>query len=78
MTARRALMAAFKVGIPIIAGFVVVVLLIPAGGVDSDIPRCQSVLGYRVPCDVWLSLVAGAAMSGVVGLALWLNGRRKR
>lgn len=76
MAACRVL-AAFKIGIPIIAGFVVVVLLIPASGVDSDIARCQSVLGYDVPCGVWLSLAAGAAISGVVGLALWLNGRRK-
>lgn len=76
--ALRTLLLAFKFGVPFIAGFVVVVLLVPGSGVDSDIPRCQSVLGYDVPCGAWLSLAAGAATAGVIASALWLNGRRKR
>ena len=76
--ARRTLLPAFKFGVPFIAGFVVVMLLVPGSGGDSDIARCQSVLGYAVPCGAWLSLAAGAATAGVVGVAIGINRRRKK
>lgn len=67
-----------RIAVSILAGLVVMVLLAPASGVDTLPPQCWSVLGYGVPCGSWLSLAAGAATAGVVGLALWLNGRRRK
>lgn len=75
-------LGAFKSGVrlaaPLIAGLVVFVVLAPAGGVDPHPQQCWSVFDYSVPCGAALSSAAGAVTAGIVGLALWLNGRRKR
>ena len=68
----------FRIAVPLIAGLVVLVLLAPASGVDTLPPQCWSVFGYGVPCGSGLSLAAGGATAGVVGLALWLNGRPRK
>ncbi len=64
-----------RIAVPLLAGLVVWVLLAPTGGVDSLPPQCSSVFGYGVPCGAGLSIGAGAATAGVLGLALWLNSR---
>lgn len=73
-----ALKSRLKLALPILAGLVTLVLLAPASGVVSDPRQCWSVFGYGVPCGAALSLTAGAATAGVVGLALWLNSRRRK
>jgi len=62
----------------LLAGVVVLVLLLPIRGVDSDPPVCWSTLDYVVPCGNGLALAAGATTAGLVGWALWLRGRRRR
>jgi hypothetical protein len=68
-----------KVAIALLAGLVVLVLLFPwGGGQPSDPPTCFGMFGWwTVPCEGWAAPVAGAATVGVVGLALWLNDRRR-
>ena len=73
-----ALKSGVKLAVPLIAGLVVLVLLAPASGVATQLPQCWSVFGYGVPCGSGLSLAAGAATAGVVGLALWLEGRSRK
>ena len=51
--------------------------LFPASGVDSDPPVCRSVFFYVVPCEVWVAWAAAAAATVLVGLALWVNDRRR-
>lgn len=75
---RRAWVTVVKSVVSLIAGLVVLVLLFPAGGVDPIPPQCWSAFEYSVPCGTGLSFAAGAATAGVVGLALWLDGRRRR
>lgn len=72
----RATMA--QSAIAVLAGFVVLALLLPIRGVDSDPPVCWSVFDYIVPCGNGLALAAGAATAGLVGWVLWLAGRRRR
>lgn len=79
-------MTVFKVAVSLIAGIVVIVLLIPASGVDTLPPTCWSVFGYEVPCGpgppglayASLAYAAGAATAAVVGFAFWLDGRRRK
>ena len=78
LATRGALKSGVKLAVPFLAGLVVLVLLAPASGVETLPPQCLSVFGYGVPCGSGLSLAAGAAAAGVVGLALWLNGRRRK
>ncbi len=66
-----------RFAVALIAGLVVFVLLIPAGGVDTLPPQCWSVFGYGVPCSGGVSVAAGAATTAVIGVTLWLNGRRR-
>ncbi len=73
-----ALKSGVKSAVPLVAGLVVLVLLAPASGVDTQLPQCWSVFGYGVPCGAGLSLAAGAATAGVVGLALWFNSRSRK
>ena len=62
--------------IALVAGFVALLLLFPASGVDTLPPECYSMFGYVVPCDAWVAWVAGAGVAGLVGLGLSLRGRR--
>jgi len=66
-----------KVALALLAGLVVLVLLFPGSGVDTLPPQCVSVFGYSVPCAGGVAVAAGAATAGVVGLLLWIAGRRK-
>lgn len=65
------------VAIALLAGVVVLVLLFPFSGVDTNPPQCLSLFGYSVPCGTGLSLAVGVATAGMVGLSLWLKSRRK-
>lgn len=77
-TNRRLWTTVAKVAVVLAAGFVVLVLLFPAGVLHSNPPQCLSTFGYRVPCgrlDVpalrlaeW-SLVAGVAFAASVAFA---------
>ncbi len=76
-TARRsARPKARTILIALLAGFVVLLLLFPASGVDSDPPVCRSMFFYVVPCGNSVALVAAALTVVVVGMALWMVDRR--
>lgn len=64
--------------VAILAGLLVLLLLFPASGVDSDPPVCRSMLFYVVPCDRWVAPLAGAVTAGLVGLASWKAIDRRR
>ena len=66
------------IAIALVAGLVVLLALFPASGVDTLPPECYSMFGYVVPCDAWISWVAGAAVAGLVGVGLWMNDSRRR
>lgn len=69
-------MTVAKVAVALLLGAAVLVLLFPAGGIDSIPPRCYSLFAYYyVPCDGWVAPAAGAATAGIVGFALWLSDR---
>ena len=65
-----------KVVIALLAGLVVLVLLFPGSGVMPQPPQCFSVFGYGVPCESGVAVAAGLATAGMVGLMLWIAGRR--
>jgi hypothetical protein len=65
-----------KVVVALLAGLAVLVLLFPASGVMPQPPQCFSVFGYSVPCESGAAIAAGVAAAGVVGLLLWIAGRR--
>lgn len=62
--------------VAVAAGFVVLLLLFPASGVDTDPPQCLSTFGYTVPCGAELSLASGVVVAGVLGFVL-LSGLRR-
>lgn len=62
---RRGTSTVAKVVITLLAGLVVLVLLFPGSGVDTQPPECYSVFGYTVPCEAWVSWAAGALTAGV-------------
>ena len=62
---------ATKVVVALLTGFVVLLVLFPASGVDSDPPVCRSMFFYVVPCDAWVAWAAAAATAGIVALWLW-------
>lgn len=64
--------------VALLAGLVVLVLLFPGSGNAAQPPTCYSVFGYVVPCDAWVAWVAGTATAGLVGLGLWVRGRRRQ
>ena len=61
------------------SGFLVVLLLLPVRGIDTNPPVCYSTFGYTVPCGSGLAfgaaLVVGLIVGGVTYRAL---GRRSR
>lgn len=75
---RRSWATGVRIALSILAGVVVLVLLAPASGADTLPPQCWAMLGYSVPCGSALSLAAGAATAGIIGLALWFNSRRRK
>lgn len=66
-----------KIAVTFLAGLIAVVLLLPWYGLDSDPPQCFTMFDYRVPCGAGLAFAAGAAVAGVVGIALWLTSRHR-
>lgn len=62
---------AVKLAVALLAGFIVLLLLFPGSGVDTQPPECYSILGYTVPCEVWVAWAAAALVAGLVGLYLW-------
>ena len=64
--------------VALLAGFVVLLLVFPASGIEPIPPVCYSMLGYVVPCDAWVAWAAGAATAALVGLVLWTNDRRRQ
>lgn len=65
-----------EIGIAVLAGLVVVFLLFPGSGVDTQPPECYSAFGYVVPCEAWVAWAAGAATTAIVALAFWLRRQR--
>jgi hypothetical protein len=63
-----------RVGVALLVGFVVFVVLVPTSGAGS---RCFSLLAFEVPCEGGVAAAAGATAAAVVGVALWLRGRRR-
>jgi hypothetical protein len=61
------------------SGFLVLLLLLPASGIDTNPPVCYATFGYTVPCGPGLAfgaaLVVGLIVGGVTYRAL---GRRSR
>jgi hypothetical protein len=64
--------------IALLTGFVVLLLLFPASGILPIPPVCYSMLGFVVPCEAWVAWAAAAATAGLVGIALWMNDRRRQ
>jgi len=75
-TMQSARSSARTIAVALFAGLVVLLLLFPASGVDSDPPVCRSMFFYVVPCGAEVAWAAAAATAGLVGLALWTNHRR--
>lgn len=65
-----------KVAAAILAGFIVLLLLFPASGIDPIPPECFSIFNYTVPCEGWVAPLAAGATVGVAGLLIWLRDRR--
>lgn len=76
-TPQSARSAAWTIIVALVAGLVVLLLLAPGSVVTTDPPQCYAMLFYSVPCDAWVAPLAGIATAGVVGLGLWMNGRRR-
>ena len=61
------------------SGFLVVLLLLPASGIDTNPPVCYSNFGYTVPCGSGLAfgaaLVVGLIVGGVTCRALGRHSR---
>lgn len=58
----------------LVIGLVVFVVLVPTSGAGT---QCFSLLSFQVPCQSAVAAVAGAATAAIVGLGLWLAGRRR-
>lgn len=73
--ARRRARAFGTLGVVAVA-VLVLLLLTPASGVDTNPPECYSTFGYVVPCGNGLSIGLALACAGVAGLAASLVARR--
>ena len=58
------------------AGLLVLILLAPTSGIDTQSPECTSAFGYPVPCGWGLSV--GAAMTAALVAAVVLTALRRR
>lgn len=64
--------------VALLVGVLVLLLLFPGSGVDSDPPVCRSMLYYVVPCESWVAPIAAAVTAGLVGVGLWMMIDRRR
>ncbi len=65
------------VGLAALAGLVVFGLITPVHGAQTIPVQCFSLVGFSVPCETGVALVAGIVTAGVVGLWLWLRSRHE-
>jgi hypothetical protein len=64
--------------VALLSSLLVLLILFPASGVDSDPPVCRAMLYYVVPCERWIAPLAAIVTAAAVGLALWWSIDRKR
>lgn len=64
-----------RVWVPVLAGAVVMILLFPYYGIDTDPPECYAVFDYVVPCTDWFAPVGALAAAGLVGLGIAVGAR---
>lgn len=57
--------------VALLSGLLVLLILFPASGVDSDPPVCRAMLFYVVPCESWIAPLVAIATAVAVGIALW-------
>lgn len=62
----------------LLVGFLVLLLLFPASGVDTQPPVCYSMLLYPVPCEGWVAPLGGAVAAGLLGIVLWRIGHGRQ
>ena len=70
-TQRRARPSAGTIIVALLSGVLVLLILFPVSGVDSDPPVCRAMLFYVVPCERWVAPLAATATVVAVGIALW-------
>lgn len=61
-----------------VAGLLVLILLAPTSGTETQIPTCTSTFGYPVPCGWGLSVGAAVATAVVAAVVLTALRRRRR
>jgi hypothetical protein len=61
------------------SGFLVLLLLLPVEGIDTNPPVCYATFGYTVPCGPGLAFGAALIVGMIVGWGTYLAlGRRSR
>ena len=61
------------------SGFLVLLLLLPTSGIDTNPPVCYATFGYTVPCGSGLAFGAALAVGLIVGGVTYRAlGRRSR
>jgi hypothetical protein len=59
-------------------GFLILLLLHPAGGTDGEPPVCYSTFGHVVPCGSGLAFGSALVGAVVVGASVYAAKRRRR
>lgn len=70
-------MSGRRIAVALGAGLIVFALLLPVHGIDPIPPVCFAVVGYVVPCEGGIAAAVGVVTALIVGLVLWLTGRRR-
>ncbi len=63
-----------RVAVALLVGLVVFLVLVPTSGAGS---LCYSLLSFQVACDGAPAAVAAVSSAALVGVILWLTGRRR-